>query len=86
MGEVRRVGGGVARGRRVVNGGELLLLHRGLMRVVVARVAGIAPAPLATSRRATLPASGGAVVVRVGGGLWLGLRVGLGLGLGAGLW
>lgn len=75
----------MARGRRVVNRGKLLLLHWGLVLwlvwVVVARVTGVAPAPLATSCCATLPA-GGAVVVRVGGGL--GLR--LGLWLGAGLW
>lgn len=83
MGEVRGVGGGVARGRRVVNRGKLLLLHRGLVLwlvwVVVSRVTGVAPAPLAASCCATLPA-GGAVVVRVGGGL------GLRLGLRAGLW
>lgn len=70
----------MARGRRVVNRGKLLLLHRGLvlglMRVVVSRVTGVAPAPLATSCCATLPA-GGAVVVRVGGGLGRGLRLGL---------
>lgn len=87
MGEARGVGGGAARGRRVVNRGKLLLLHWGLVLwlvwVVVARVTGVAPAPLATSCCATLPA-GGAVVVRVGRGL--GLRLGLGLWLGAGLW
>ena len=75
------MGGGVARGRGVVNRGELLLLHWGLVLrlvwVVVARVTGVAPAPLATGGRATLPA-GGAVVVWVGGRL--------GLGLGARLW
>lgn len=83
MGKVRGVGGGVPRGWRVVNRGELLLLHRGLVLVgvVVARVTGVAPAPLATSCCATLPA-GGAVVVRVGGGLGLRLR----LCLGASLW
>ncbi|TNN54545.1 hypothetical protein EYF80_035248 [Liparis tanakae] len=85
MGEVRGVGGGVARGWRVVNRRKLLLLHRGLVlwlvRVVVAGVTGVSPAPLATGCCTTLPA-GGAVVVRVGGGL--GLR--LGLLLGGSLW
>lgn len=75
----------MARGRRVVNRGKLLLLHWGLVLwlvwVVVARVTGVAPAPLATSCCATLPA-GGAVVVRVGGGLCLRLRLGLWLGAG----
>ncbi|KAF3839251.1 hypothetical protein F7725_017968 [Dissostichus mawsoni] len=67
MGEER----GVAGGRRVVDGGKLLLLHRRLVLwVVVSRVTGVAPAPLATGRGATLPAGGG-VGVRMGGGLGL---------------
>lgn len=86
MGKVRGVGGGVARRRRVVHRGELLLLHWGLVlwlvRVVVSRVTAVAPAPLATSGCATLPAGGAVVVRRVGGGL--GLR--LGLWRWAGLW
>lgn len=89
VGEVRGVGRGVARGWRVVDGGKLLLLNWGLVLwlvwVVVARVTGVAPASLATSCRATLPA-GGAVVVRVGGGLGLRLRLRLGLRLGTSLW
>lgn len=67
MGEER----GVAGGRRVVDGGKLLLLHRRLVLwVVVSRVTGVAPAPLATGRGATLPAGGG-IGVRMGGGLGL---------------
>lgn len=59
-------------GRGVVDGWQLLLLHWGLVlrlvRVVVTRVTGVAPAPLATGCCASLP-SGGAVVVGVGRGL-----------------
>lgn len=68
----------MARGWRVVNRGELLLLNRRLVLwVVVARVTRVAPTTLATSCCATLP-TGGAVVV--------GMARRLGLRLGAGLW
>lgn len=69
----------MARGWRVVNRGELLLLHRRLVLwMVVARVTRVAPATLATSCCATLPT--GAVVVGMTRRLVLRLR------LGAGLW
>lgn len=76
VGKVGGVGGGVARRWRVVDRGKLLLLHGGLVLwVVAARITGIAPAPLATSCCPALP-TGGAVVVRMAGGLCLRLRLG----------
>lgn len=64
---------------RIVNRGELLLLHWRLVLMLVlmmvARVTPISPTPVATGRRGAVPA-GGAVVMRMGR-LRLGLRTGL---------